>query len=130
MSTDYMNMSFDLLKKDLIEYIDDEYFDILDEFKSEDIADCVISIAKQLENKQKVVDTKLIKFSDRGNTDYYIRVNNNYKGCVSVSNDWETAVSRTEYYPYYTDDPEDGRFTGLCSLASMINEAWYTLKYN
>ena len=68
----------------------------------------------------------MIKFG-RPNKDYLYSINNEHKGFVSISDDCSTGVSRTEYYPFYKDD-EDGWYTGLCSLAEMINEAWYHLK--
>jgi hypothetical protein len=60
------------------------------------------------------------------NYGYIIKVNNTLGGWVSVSdeNTGDTGVSNTMYYPFFKDD-EDGYFAGLCSLADMINEAWY-----
>lgn len=100
--------------------------DMTEEFTPEEIAGCVIDIATKLGTREgRVVDYTLIKFSDRGNKDYQIRVNNKHQGFVSVSDDCGTGVSNTLYYPYFSDD--DGCFSGLVSLMEMINEAWYSL---
>lgn len=107
-----------------MEYITDEILDILDEFTEEEIADLCISIGKRLVHRDFCLG-HLIKYG-RPNRDYMYKVNNQYKGFVSLSDDCSTAVSRTEYYPFFSDD-EDGYFAGLCSLADMINEAWYQI---
>lgn len=129
MKTKEANMTLEVIKDDLIDFIDNEPMDMLDEFTSEEIADCVISVAKKLEIGNTVVDKKLISYSDRGNKDYMIRVNNSNGGFVSVSDNCGTGVSNTRFFPYYSDGNPEERFEGLCNLASMINEAWYTLKY-
>ena len=122
MSTDFIKS----YREDLIEVIRDINPDMLDEFTEDEIADCVLEIATKLGtfSKGKVVEHKLIKFSDRGNKDYQIKVNNTICGFVSVSDDSSTGVSSTQYYPFFTDD-EDGYLAGLRSLVEMINEAWY-----
>ena len=57
--------------------------------------------------------------------EYAVRVNNHYKGFVSVTNeDGDTGLSETCYYPFFEDE-EDGWFAGQMNLAQMINEAWY-----
>lgn len=114
----------DLLKEQLIEGIQDDSLDMLDEFTADEIADKVISIAQRLE-MHPIIHTKLIKFG-RPNRDYVIKVDNSTTGgFVSMSDDCQTAVSRTMYKPYYAD--EDGEYTGLLNLAQMINECWYQL---
>ena len=124
MSTEVINYE----REDLIEEIRDLNPDMLDEFTEDEIADCVLDIAMRLGTKKgRVIDYKLIKFSDRGNKDYQIRVSNTNGGFVSVSDDCSTGVSRTFYYPFYVEDGE--ALCGLASLVEMINEAWYQL-YN
>ena len=118
MSTEVLDGILESFRTDLIEYINDETFDMLNEFTDEEIADNVISIAKVLMVRD-FTNGHIIK----GRLDYLYKINNNHKGFVSVSNDSETGVSRTEYFPFYADS--DGYFAGLCNLASMINEAWY-----
>jgi hypothetical protein len=116
-------MTLEAMRDDLIEYINDEIFDMLDEFPEEEIADCVLAIASRMILPAKVVEHPLT--SCGGIKNYQIKVNNCYHGFVSVSDEdtGDTGVSRTEFYPFFKDD--DGYFAGLCSLASMINEAWY-----
>ena len=114
-----------MLKEDLIDYINNEPLDMLDDFTDEEIADCVLSVAKKL-RMCKVAEKTLIRFGTP-NTVYHIKVNNVLKGFVSVSDECSTGVSRTEYYPFFSDE-EDGEIVGLFSLASMINEAWYYCK--
>lgn len=117
----------DLLKEQLIEGIQEDNLDMLDEFSAEEIADKVMSIAEKLA-MHPVIHTKMIKFG-RPNMVYQLKVNNTLMdGYVSLSDDCQTAVSRTRYIPYYAD--EDGEYTGLLNLAQMINECWYRLKYN
>lgn len=121
MSTEVLETSLEMMHLDLVTFINDEPLDMLDEFTADEIASKVISIARNLiMYKTNIVQKQMIS----GDKFYGIKVNNNLKGFVSVSNDDCTGVSRTEYKPFWKDD-EDGYFTGLCSLASMINEAWY-----
>lgn len=118
MSTTFVSLTLETMKEDLMEYINNEPLDMLDEFTDDEIADCVLALASHIMLPAKVVEHQL--------GTYQIKVNNNHKGFVSVSSDETTGVSRTEYFPFYKDD-EDGYFIGLCSLASMINEAWYQI---
>ena len=120
MSTQAIETNLELMRDDLIQYIVDEPLDILDEFEAETIADLVISIANRLMYRD-FCNGHLIQ---RPKSDYLYMVNNQIGGFFSISDDDSTGVSRTEYKPFWHDD-EDGFFTGLCSLASMINEAWY-----
>jgi hypothetical protein len=124
MSTTFVSLTLEAIKNDLMEHITNEPFDMLDEFPEEEIADCVLAIASHIMLPAKVVTEPLT--SCAGIWNYQIKVNNGLKGFVSVSCEetGTTGVSRTEYYPFFKDD-EDGYFSGLCSLASMINEAWY-----
>lgn len=122
MSTEFINLHFGTMRDDLIEYINDELLDMLDEFTEQEIADAVLAIASHLSLPAKEVSYSLS--SDGGIWDYQIKVSNTLRGFVSCSNDECTGVSRTLYYPFFKDD-EDGYFAGLCSLVSMINEAWY-----
>lgn len=124
MSTAFVSLSLEAMKEDLMEYITDQPFDMLEEFPEEEIADCVLSIASHLMLPASVVTEPLT--SCGGIWNYQIKVNNNLKGFVSVSCEetGTTGVSETLYYPFFKDD-EDSYFAGLCSLASMINEAWY-----
>lgn len=119
MSTSFLSTSLEAMKDDLMEYMIDENLDILNEFTDEAIADCVLAIASHLLLPAKVVEHKI---KDYG---YFIKVNNCYKGWVSVSdeNTGTTGVSNTLYYPFYEED--ESYFAGLCNLAWMINEAWY-----
>ena len=111
-------------REDLIEEIRDINPDMLDEFTEDEIADCVLEVATKLgTRKGRVVEHLLVKFSDRGNKDYRIKVNNSNGGFVSVSDDCNTGVSRTLYYPFYVEKGE--ALCGLASLVEMINEAWY-----
>jgi len=119
MSKESIDSILELMHLDLVTFINDEPLDMLEEFKADDIAVKVISIANRLMFRDFC--NGHIKF---GKSDYLYSVNNKTGGWVSVSNDDSTGVSRTEYKPFFTDD-EDGAFAGLCSLASMINEAWY-----
>lgn len=123
MSTQVLETNLRLIRSDLVEYINDEIFDMLDEFKGDEIADCVLAIVSRLMLPAKVVEQSLACCDI---WHYQIKVNNNLKGWVSVSCEetGTTGVSHTEYYPFFNDE-EDGYFAGLCSLASMINEAWY-----
>lgn len=122
MNTEALEVNLNLHEQDLIEFINNEPLDMLDEFKAEDIANEVISIAQRL-LVRGFCNGHLIR-KGHPKRDYLYSVNNQLKGFVSVSNEDCTGVSNTEYKPFYKDD-EDGYFTGLCSLAQMINEAWY-----
>ena len=122
MSTEVLETTLECYKEDLVEFINDSVFDMLDEFTDEEIADAVISIANRLMYRD-FCNGHMIKFG-RPNKDYLYSINNEHKGFVSISDDCSTGVSRTEYYPFYKDD-EEGWYTGLCSLAEMINDAWY-----
>jgi hypothetical protein len=124
MSTAFVSLSLEAMKEDLMEYITDQPFDMLEEFPEEEIADCVLAIASHLMLPASVVTEPLT--SCGGIWNYQIKVNNNLKGFVSVSCEetGTTGVSETLYYPFFKDE-EEGYFAGLCSLADMINEAWY-----
>lgn len=119
MSTQIIETNLELMHLDLVTFINDEHLDMLDEFDVDYIASEVISIAYRLMFRDFC--NGHIK---NGKNDYLYSINNKVGGWVSISNDDTTGVSRTEYKPFYRDD-EDGFFAGLCSLASMINEAWY-----
>ena len=123
MSKDRLDMTLEAMREDLIEYINDENLDILDEFSADVLANEVISIAQRLMVRD-FCNGHLIKHGNR-NIDYLYSIDNSLKGFVSLSDDCSTAVSRTEYKPFFHDD--EGCYSGLCSLASMINEAWYHL---
>ena len=125
MNSKALEVNLNLHEQDLIEFIVNEPLDMLDEFKAEDIAEEVISIAQRL-LVRGFCNGHLIR-KEYPKRDYLYSVNNQLKGFVSVSSYDCTGVSRTEYKPFYKDD-EDGYFTGLCSLAQMINEAWYHCK--
>ena len=118
-----MLTNLELMRSDLEEFVRDDNFDMLDEIPEENVADVVLSIAAKL-MLSDVVEHSIT--SRAGIWNYRIKVNNHYKGFVSVSEEalGITGVSRTEYKPFYYDD-EDGYFSGLCNLAQMINEAWY-----
>ena len=124
MSTTFVSLALEAMKDDLMEYIINEPLDMLDEFPEDEIADCVLTIASRLLLPTNVVTEPLT--SCGGIWNYQIKVNNGLKGFVSVSCEETgcTGVSETMYYPFFKDE-EDGYFAGLCSLASMINEAWY-----
>jgi hypothetical protein len=119
MSTEMIETNLELLHLDLVTFINDEPLDILDEFTDDEIAIEVISIANRLIHRD-FCNGHLKK----GKVDYLYSINNALNGFVSISNNNCTGVSRTCYYPFFRDD-EEGYFAGLCSLASMINEAWY-----
>ena len=124
MSTTFVSLNLEEMKEDLMEYIVNEPFDMLEEFPEEEIADCVLAIASHLMLPAKVVEQPLT--SCGGIWNYQIKVNNHLKGFVSVSCEETgcTGVSETMFFPVFMDE-EDGYFAGLCSLADMINEAWY-----
>ena len=120
MSTTFVSLSLEAMKEDLMEYINNQPLDMLDEFPEEEIADCVLAIASHLMLPANVVEHEVKNYG------YIFKVNNSHGGFVSCSdkNTGDTGVSRTLYFPFFKDE-EEGYFAGLCSLASMINEAWY-----
>lgn len=122
MSTEVIERSLETMKEDLVQFINDEPLDILDEFTAEEVADMSISIAERLMHRDWCMGHFIKKGAKK--RDYLYKVNNRLQGFISFSDDDRTGVSRTEYKPFWFDE-EDGYFTGLCSLASMINEAWY-----
>lgn len=122
MSKEFIDGQLEAMREDLVEFIVNEPLDILDEFTAEELADYVVSIAERLMVRD-FCNGHMIKYG-RPNRDYLYHVRNIKGGSVSLSDDCATGVSETEYKPFYSDD-EDGFFIGLCSLASMINEAWY-----
>lgn len=127
MSTDNIITLLENEREYLIDGIQDDNLDILDEFTPEYIAQEVIVMAISLAVRDVVTHT--IKFLDvDGWVKYSIKVNNSYKGFVSVSNDDSTGVSRTEYYPFKFDDDEDSPYAALLNLAEMLSEAWYLFK--
>jgi hypothetical protein len=106
-----------LLQLDLVTYINDENLDLLEEFSDDEIALQVIEIANRLLHS-KVVCCKLF---DRWN----VKVRNHRNGFVTVSDGENTGVANTAYYPFRFDEEEGSYFAGLCTLAHMINEAWF-----
>ncbi len=119
MSTEVIDTNLEMMHLDLVTFINDEPLDMLEDFEADEIASEVISIARRL-----MFRSYTNGHFEKGNTDYIYSINNKVGGWVSISDDNCTGVSKTEYKPFYKDD-EDGWFTGLCSLASMLNEAWY-----
>lgn len=118
-----MTTSLELMRSDLEEFIMNDNLDMVKVFPEEEITDIVLTIA------EKLMINDVVEYpikSCGGIWSYQVKVNNRIKGFVSVSDEvlGITGVSRTEYKPFYSDD-EDGYFTGLCSLAQMINEAYY-----
>ena len=127
MSTENINLLLENERQNLIEGIYDDNLDILEEYSGEYIAQEVILIAKSLAFRD-VVTHSIWRFDVEGKQVYHIKVNNSYKGFVSVSDDSATGVSKTCYYPFKFDDDEDSPYAALLNLAQMINEAWYHLK--
>lgn len=123
MSTERIRMASSIHEESLKEFINEENLDMLDEFSAQQIANVVINMAEAFKHGNKVVQMPL--FSKMTHKGYFLKVNNNYQGFVSVSHIEQTGISRTEYYPFFADEDE-GDFAGLCSLAQMINEAWYS----
>lgn len=125
MSTDVLEDICISLQDDLKEHINDEPFDMLEEFTDEEIAIEVISIACRLLHHPYCCGHIIHKKSDDipKYSDYRYSVNNEYKGTLSVSNADCTGVSKTEYFPFFHDGDEC--LDGLTSLADMLNEAWY-----
>ena len=123
MSSTFVSVSLETMKDDLMEHITDENLDMLNEFPEEEIADCVLAIASHLMFNEVVTEALT---SCGGIWNYQIKVNNKHQGFVSVSCEETgcTGVSETMFFPFFKDE-EEGYFAGLCSLADMINEAWY-----
>lgn len=113
------------MKEKILELLNDEIYDICDEFEPTSVADAVECILCRLKAKEvcnpaclgPVVTCELGSFT--------FKVSNKHRGFVSCSDNDNgcTGVSRTEYYPYYTDD--DGSDDGLKNLIEMMNEAFY-----
>ena len=127
MSTETLKETLESFKGDLVEYINDECLDILERESAEEFAGQVIKIAQRITFFMKYQPQKTIH-GVIGNVEkgyiWNVKVNNVHGGWVSVSGDESTGVSNTMYYPFFKDD-EDGYYTGLISLAQMINEAWF-----
>lgn len=112
--------------RSLQEWMNDEVFDMLEAFNDNEIAVTAIILAKRLNGKNEA----LCSIYDHKGKRYTIKVNNRLRGFVSMSDENETALSETHYYPYFTEhDPKtgDSDLEGLKNLCSMINEAWYLL---
>ena len=107
----------------------------IDEWEELDIVlDGVLTSAElakivwELRKRMDFYGTKIVRyFVIVKGKNYYIKLNNNYKGFVSVSTCDETGVSRTEYYPYKVEEDDPSDIPALANLAEMINEAWYNL---
>lgn len=126
MSTEVLEKTKAVDLMPLTEFIEEEGLDlIVDEvLTSERLANIVTTLRNRLQVFGKVTD---LNIKVRGEN-YAIRVNNNYKGFVSVTNEYgDTGVSYTQYYPYFVDDDDPNDFPALISLAQMINEAWYQI---
>lgn len=125
MSTERMEKTNAVDLQPLAEWIEEEDLDlVVDEvITSERLAHIVMV----MRNRLQVFNSKVVDWETKiGGKVYQIRLNNNYKGFVSVTNeDGDTGVSYTEYYPYFVDDDDPNDFPALLSLAQMINEAWY-----
>ena len=124
MSTEVIETNLGMMHLDLVTFINDEPLDMLDEFTDDEIANICINLAGSFVLGARVKIMPI--FSKKANKGYCLKVNNHLKGFVSCSDSEATGVSRTAYFPFYKDD-EEGYFAGLCSLAQMINDAWYTL---
>lgn len=126
MSTEVLEKTKAVDLMPLTEWIEEEGLDlIVDEvLTAERLANIVTTLRNRLQVFGKVTD---LNIKVRGEN-YAIRVNNNYKGFVSVTNEYgDTGVSYTQYYPYFVDDDDPNDFPALLSLAQMINEAWYLI---
>ena len=131
MSTELIKQTLDGLKDDLVEYINDECLDVLDVMEAETLAVQVIKIAQRITFFMKdrpQMSVHGVIGEPKSSYIWNIKVHNIKGGWVSCSDDTQTAVSNTMYYPFFKDD-EDGWFAGLTSLTSMINEAWYHCYY-
>ena len=125
MSTEILEKTKAVDLQPLAEFIEEEELDlIVDEVMT---AERLAHLVMVLRNRLQVFKSKVTDWECKiGGKDYAIRVNNNYKGFVSVTNeDGDTGVSHTEYYPYFVDDDDPNDFPALLTLASMLNEAWY-----
>ena len=125
MSTEVLEKANAVDLQPLVEFIQDECLDIVDGEKM--TAERFARIVSIIGNRVRLCDkNKVTDYSFKiGGQEYAVRVNNNYKGFVSVTNeDGDTGLSETQYYPYFEDE-EEGWFAGQCCLAQMINEAWY-----
>lgn len=116
------------LQSELEEYINDQPLDMLEEFTAEEIASEVVMIARHLLHVPSSCGHIIHKKSEDipKYSDYMYSINNEYKGFVSMSDDYSTGVERTEYYCFWHDGDEC--LDGLKNLASMINAAWYNCK--
>lgn len=120
MSTDVISRTLDTFRQDLIDYVNEECVEVTDYMTAEEFAGQVIGIAKQIAvNDSKTTDAEI----SSGEESWQVRVINVRGGLVSVSCDDCTGVSNTLWYPFYNGT--EGWFSGLVSLASMINEALY-----
>ena len=131
MSTEIFEKTMAVDLEPLIEFINNECFDIVTDEDNHMDAERYARLVNIIGNRcrfchrNNVTDFSFKMGVGEHRVEYYVRVNNNYGGFVSVSNETgDTGVSNTFYYPFFSDD-EDGYFAGYMSLAQMINEAWY-----
>lgn len=124
MSTEVLEKTNAVDLQPLVDFINDEILDIVDEERM--TAERFARLVQIIGNRVRFCShNKVADFSFKmGGRKYAVRVNNHHKCFVSVTNDdGDTGISHTEFYPFFED--EEGWFAGLCSLAQMINEAWY-----
>lgn len=109
------------MREMILDLLNEEIYDICDEFEPTSVADAVETIVSRLERNLATMSRSVTCELGR----YQFKVNNTHGGFVSCSDtDYGfTGVSNTLYYPYY--DGEDG----LKNLIEMMNEAFYSCKY-
>ena len=123
MSTQVIETNLELMREELAEFINDELLDMLEVWSADEIAGKVIEMADILMHRT-FYDGCFIDFRSRPNKRYDIKVRNQLNAFVSVSDDCTTGVSETLYHPFYAED--ESYSWGLCNLAQMLNEAWYS----
>lgn len=106
------------IREKISELLNDECYDICEEFEPASVAVAVETIISELEQNLAELRTH-VATCEFGR--YTFKVSNRIGGFVSCSDENGTGVSETLYYPYYYDEDGDG----LKNLIEMMNEAFY-----
>lgn len=113
------------MKQRILDLLNDEVYDICEDFTMEEVADLVNDIVTKIQKRVTPYSISLCGQITANLGKYQFDVSQRLKGTVSCSDteEVETAVSKTAYFPYYYDseDPD----AGLKNLIEMINESWY-----
>ncbi len=116
-------------KENVLEVLENECYDILNDYEPEKVADLVMEFQKQIHDhvtgnmSRLVLGKKYVAKLDQ----FEFELLNVRKGYVKCTDEEENiGISRTLFFPLYSSS--DDSLDGLTNFVEMINEAYYYCK--